>query len=349
MKKSLCLLLPIMSGIFAGLILVEIIIRTTIAVPWPEKFPLSRVRPDPDIGWTMVPGDIHYTYEALVKINSLGFRGPEIAKIKTNGYRILAIGDSHVYGQGLDNKELATTKLQHSLNEHQNGCFFNVINMGVRAYSINNELAMLKKNGLPLSPDHVLWFFFIDDFSESNIQRWYGRFADNDWYMFDLLNKPTQKVVWYWKFRQIARQSALLMWLQDIISIISNKENFEYKLLNGIKDDDIQLRIRFVKQNLDNLKRLSEINGFSLTLVLIPEASQLINEYPKNLYQNILKPYATEKNIDILDLRPFLQKYYEEKKQLPLIPFDGHYNAEGHSVIANAIVKHLISLPLRCK
>jgi len=157
MKKSPRFILPILSGIIIGLILVEIIIRTTIAVPMSEKFPLSKVRPDPDIGWTMVPSDIHYTYETLVKLNTLGFRGPEITERSANEYRILAVGDSHVYGQGLDYIELATTKLQHNLNERHSGCFFNIINMGVRAYSINNELAMLKKNGLQLSPNHVLW------------------------------------------------------------------------------------------------------------------------------------------------------------------------------------------------
>jgi len=198
-----------------------------------------------------------------------------------------------------------------------------------------------------------MYFGFIDDFRESDIQKWHKRFADTDWYMFDLLNKPTQKVLWHWKLRQLARQSALLMWIQDIINNITDnrnmQENVEFKLLNGINDDDIQLRIRFVKQNLENLKRLSEINGFSLTLVLIPAASQLLNKYPKNLYQNILKQYATEKNIDLLDLRPFLQHSYEEKMRLPIIPFDGHYNAEGHSVISSAIAKHLSDLPSHCE
>ncbi|MGR9053551.1 MAG: SGNH/GDSL hydrolase family protein [Gammaproteobacteria bacterium] len=344
--------LPVLSGIIAGVILVEIILRLVLPVPWQEKFPPSKVRPDPDIGWTMLPGDIHYTYDKLVRLNRLGFRGPEVAEKKENEYRILAVGDSHVYGQGLEDGQLLTNQLQSLLIKYNQSCKYNVINMGVRAYSINNELAMLQKNGLKLKPDHVIWFFFIDDFRQSDIRKWYDRFADYDWYMFDLLDKPTQQVLRSWRLRQIARHSSLAMWAHDTVGSLGSNtnrpENVEFKLLEGINDDDVRLKISIVENYLGALRKLSDLHGFTFTLVVIPDVRQLFKEYPSNLYQNVLIDYAKTEAIDYLDLLPFLKKEYEESNRLPVIPFDGHYNAEGHYVIANAVFKHLNNLPSQC-
>lgn len=221
MRQAVRPALAVISGALCGLILIEIFIRITIGAPRQEKFPPARVQPDPDIGWTMVPGDTHYTYDALVRLNSHGFRGPEIPDKFAGEYRILAVGDSHVYGQGLSDDELLTSALQRGLNRLERECLPRVINMGVRAYSMNNELALLQKLGVPLQPDHVIWFFYIDDFRKSDVQRWYQQFADMDWYMFDLLGKPTPTALRRWRLRQALRKSALLMWAHDTIHSVS--------------------------------------------------------------------------------------------------------------------------------
>ena len=65
-------------SVLAGLVILEIVVRLMFGSPWPEKLPVVRVQPDADIGWRMVPGDFHYTYEHPVQLNALGFRGPEM-------------------------------------------------------------------------------------------------------------------------------------------------------------------------------------------------------------------------------------------------------------------------------
>ena len=94
------IVLTLLSTVFA-LLLLEFSVRIIIGVPQKEVLPVARVKPDPDTGWVMLPRDEHYTYEKFVKLNSLGFRGPEVSSKGKNEYRILAIGDSHVYGQGV--------------------------------------------------------------------------------------------------------------------------------------------------------------------------------------------------------------------------------------------------------
>ena len=173
-------------------VILESFARVVVGIPLKEKLPLSRVKPDPDIGWVMVPSDKHYTYENLVKLNKLGFRDSEISAKHSQEYRILAVGDSHIYGQGIDEKGLLTTFLEQELNRTSSSCQFNVINMGVRAYSTNNEMAMLKKVGLSLDPDHLILFFYINDFIPTNIANRYKRFAGMDWYTFDFSGKSAK-------------------------------------------------------------------------------------------------------------------------------------------------------------
>src|SRR5207247_9190986 len=56
----------------------ELEIRMLVGAPRPERLPLARVVPHPELGWAMVPGDLHYTYDIPVKLNALGFRGPDV-------------------------------------------------------------------------------------------------------------------------------------------------------------------------------------------------------------------------------------------------------------------------------
>ncbi len=164
MRRLLQALLLLSLSTIITLSVLEAFTRWRLGTPWPEKFPLARVRPDPKAGYIMVPGDVHYTYDKLVRLNTSGFRGPEVIEKREHEYRIIALGDSHIYGQGVQDDSLITTIMQNRLNDLGHNCFYNVINMGVRAYSINNELALLNDRGVPLRPDHVVLFFYINDF-----------------------------------------------------------------------------------------------------------------------------------------------------------------------------------------
>ena len=349
MKKILGTIVVTLLSILLAMLLLEFSVRTVIGVPQKEVLPVVRVKPDPDSGWVMLPLDEHYTYENFVKLNSLGFRGPEVSSRNDNEYRILTIGDSHVYGQGVADNELMTTVLERKLAQSAPPCPYTVINMGVRAYSTNNELALLRKFGLPLDPDHVIAFFFINDFNQVDIASRYSRYADFDWYAFDFSDKPTDKIIQRWKLLQLARRSAALMWIYDIYKGRDSKDNAINKLLSGQIDDALQDKIETTIELLDEFRSLSQLHGFRLTLAVIPVATQINNDYKNQLYQTTLKSYAEEAQLDYLDLLPAFRKYYEQNNHLPVIAFDGHYDADGHTVMANSVFKHLNKITENCK
>lgn len=323
------------------LLVLEVVLRVTAGAPWPEELPLIRVRPNPRMGWTMVPNDIHYTYMHRVKLNSLGFRGPEIVKKQENEYRILALGDSHVYGQGVPDEFLFTRVVEAGLNETSFDCFFRVINMGVRAYSSNQELALLEEVGIALEPDHVILFFYINDFDLVDLEKTYTRFKGYDWYTFDLSGPPDERRLFWWRVVQVLRKSALIMWSYDRYQMLRDRGNVEEVILRGVLDEDLRSRFSRVEQYLSRMISLSKKHQFDFTLAVIPVSSQLVVNYPEEHYQSWLKRLAETRSVGFLDLSRGLQDFYRTSQRLPIIPYDGHYDSDGHRAMATQVVDSL--------
>ncbi len=332
-------------SVLAGLVILEIVVRLMFGSPWPEKLPVVRIQPDPDIGWRMVPADFHYTYEHPVQLNALGFRGPEVEPKSSSEYRILALGDSHVYGQGLADSELLTTVAEQLLNADRSECSIRVVNMGVRAYSTNQELALLKKVGISLEPDHVMLFFSLNDVTEpADIPQVYEKYQHLDWYMFDLKGKPEGERLAKWKRVQILRQSALLMWAYDVIKAVVYRNHSENRILQGAHIPEIDKNMSKTLDHLNEFSRLANGYDFRLTIVVIPNAAQIGRDYPAEKYRSIIGKYAWKLNIGFLDLLPAFREDYKGNGRLPLIPYDGHYDAHGNRVMAEAVVKYIQGL-----
>ena len=333
-------LLLVVSLLFS-LVFTEVIIRVVIGAPQPERMPLVRVKADPDLGWAMLPGDFHYTYQAPVQLNSIGFRGPEPGPRHGNEYRILVLGDSHIYGQGIEDASLLSNHLERALNNKSERCLYRVFNMGVRAYSINQELALLRKVGLNLHPDHVLLFFYINDFVFTDITKRYEQYEHLDWYMYDISGQPTESEIQSWKRVQLFRRSALLMWGYDLVRGFQYRDGLEQQILNGTITDDIKIRFDEVRAQLMDFMRLTEKHRINMTLIVIPVSSQILHKFPNEQYQSSLARYAEDLGLQYVDPRPAMINLYDRTGNLPIIPYDGHYDADGQRTMGLAVARKL--------
>ncbi len=98
-----------------------------------------------------------------LRTNSLGFRGPEISAAKPDGtFRILILGDSVAYGTGVDDEVTFLRRWEAELNASGRGRF-EVVNTGHPMYDTNQELALLRDEGLSLQPDLVLLVYVVND------------------------------------------------------------------------------------------------------------------------------------------------------------------------------------------
>jgi hypothetical protein len=102
--------------------------------------------------------------EFTLTTNSLGFRGPDVAREKAPGtYRILVLGDSVVFGWGIPDEDTFVRRLERDLNAKGDGRRYEVLNTGHPVYDSTQEAALLEREGLPLAPDLVLLVYVIND------------------------------------------------------------------------------------------------------------------------------------------------------------------------------------------
>jgi lysophospholipase L1-like esterase len=128
-------------------------------------------------GWYHQPGVSGYNTIAppdrgFVRINSLGLRGPEPAARASVRRRVLVLGDSYVFGVGVDEPHLLTTQLAARL-----GADSEVVNGGVSGYSTDQELLLYRQLAPRLAPDLVILVICDNDVTANEqdfvLQRYY--------------------------------------------------------------------------------------------------------------------------------------------------------------------------------
>lgn len=115
---------------------------------------------NPFIRYELIPN----AESGSVKINSAGFRGPEIKIDKPQDvYRVLMLGDSELFSFLLPEKDNLSRQLEKLLNEKSSGLKFEVINTGVEGYNTYQEFEVLKDKGLQYAPDLVVLNYVLND------------------------------------------------------------------------------------------------------------------------------------------------------------------------------------------
>lgn len=106
---------------------------------------------------------------ADVTTNLYGFRGPGYEMQKTaDTLRIVGLGDSHMFGWGVQNEESYLFQLGNTLNKLTPECRWEIINTAVPGYNTVMEADTLKAKGLKFSPDLVIIQYVGNDLSLPN-------------------------------------------------------------------------------------------------------------------------------------------------------------------------------------
>jgi len=154
-----------------------------VALRWLGYEPIYAVYSHPEIfwqrdellGWSHTPNsEAVYVgprpwpveFEAPVRINSLGLRGPEIAELPEDGYRIMVLGDSLVAGFEVPWEETFTALLEAEMNREFDFPV-QVINAGVRGYGTDQSYLYYKERGSRLHPDIVLFIHGLNDAADN--------------------------------------------------------------------------------------------------------------------------------------------------------------------------------------
>jgi hypothetical protein len=116
----------------------------------------------PRLGWTLRPGlrGFRQFPGSSVSSNARGARGraEHDPGRRPGRHRIVALGDSFTFGEGVDDEQAYPHRLQELL-----GGGVEVVNLGVHGYGHDQMLIRLREEGLGYAPDLVLLGFYADD------------------------------------------------------------------------------------------------------------------------------------------------------------------------------------------
>ncbi len=329
-------LLVFVASLATCLVLAELAVRATHGVPLVERLPLMRMRAHPLRGWEMVPGGTHYTYQHAVQVNSLGLRGPELAEKQPQERRVLYLGDSLVYGQGVADQETQPAALERALCARDPQRTWTVVNAGYRSYGTAQELALLEELGARIQPDVVLLGWYWNDVDERDVPGTYARLKDKGELFFDTGNGLEGSERWRWYAQQLFRRSALLMLVHDLSSSAGAPYTAEYLAKVWLRSERHLERLRAVCARLDAQP----------ILVLIPDAHRIEGGSATRAFEEGILELARAQALPAIELLPALEASYARTLRLPVLPFDGHYDAEGNRVMAEYLAERLLALDL---
>jgi hypothetical protein len=198
--------IALLGGISVSLLVGEFTVRLFD----PQTLTSDIVQWDADVDYRLRPNArgrmVSPEFSAEIRVNSLGFRGPEISPVKKPGVRrVLFLGDSFIFGAGLKEHETLPYAVGQELERRHSGNF-EVINGGVYGYQTANELELFTKYGTRLNPDTVVILVMTHDMIQNT--DWYELTADGQ-----LKRKPF--ISQYTQSRAVTRYLPGAAWLRE--------------------------------------------------------------------------------------------------------------------------------------
>jgi hypothetical protein len=228
-----------------------------------------------NIGHVHIPNQNIKLMGSEIRINSKGFRGPELSSDKD---KIVTIGDSLTFGWGVEEQKTFSSLLQLKIDSDLPNKF-DMVNMGVGNYNLSMSISNLIENYNDLKPKIVILFYFIND--AEPIPSYNTNFLSENSAFFTLL------VSVYDTLRRI----------------FFNDLNWKNYYLNLYTSDNSNIYNSFVK-----FGTFCKTMNLTCIVVNYPELREL-KPYPFDHITNLVKSLSNENNLYFYDLLPSLENY----------------------------------------
>lgn len=287
-------------------------------------------------------------------------KGYPLEKAHTT-FRIVVLGDSVTFGQGVKRNETFPKKLESLLNSYGGRIRFEVVNLGFCGLETGAELEILTQRGinpetwqpderyrgLAYNPDLIILEYTLNDSSTSGRTLEKIKRFDDKWRKGDVVSRvnsgayslPIPDLVD--KYLTINSRSYLF---------IINRYNQLIERLGFRKEGDMSSifdRYKnsfrgwvYVKQALSEMAQAARTNGVPIVLAIYPDLIKL-GDYPlKEIHQKV-KRVGEVWGFYTFDLLPAFEG--KEATSLWVSPADGHPNARAHEIAARAIYNYLVN------
>ncbi|MBW2272279.1 MAG: SGNH/GDSL hydrolase family protein [Deltaproteobacteria bacterium] len=312
---------------------------------------MLRPSPHPLVRYELVPGASGSAWGTRVAINDHGFRGPDVPPTPRPDYRVLVLGDSIAFGNFLGVRKTFSYQLQQLLDADPGD--FQVLNFAVGGYDTLQEVAVVSARGLEYQPDLVIVTYCLNDIGviSTNLA------------LLEQLELRRGNPLFRLRSLQFVMDRIDRFRLRDWVDHKNDLDVFrrEYaEQIDRVDDDEEALlalmdgvsgqfpspwyrssarvgRLRFA---LGWLADLSEREGFSVLVTIIPRLEGDASSYPHTAAHRIVQHEARRAGFEVIDFtEPFMKAGMEN---LVLGPIDRvHPNGAGHRLIAATLAREV--------
>jgi len=269
-----------------------------------------------------------------VRVDSLGFRGAEIAREKPAGEtRILLVGDSFIYGDFVDDSLTLPAQLEQQL---AGACgAVRVINVGVPGTTITEHKHTISR-ALALAPDLVVLAFTENDIGDLT--------GEAQWEV--LANNRAAKARFPFSVAYpILRKTALwnlAMQVRGRLRTEGHADAPERKVVGGARPGvapDSALRARYERE-LREVEATLAGRGIPLAFMTFPAHLTLYGEWSTEQLEWV-EGMVRSHGIPVVPMFGALQADGRPADALYLLPHDGHPSGAGYRVAARHLAEVL--------
>jgi lysophospholipase L1-like esterase len=277
-------------------------------------------RTHPTLLWRYVPGTTFEQGGVIYEINSMGLRDREIPLKKgKDELRILSMGDSWTFGQGVALEETFSKQLEEMLSARLPGRKITVINAGIQGYSYMQGYFLLRETSLKYGPDLLLINSFNHTFSRE--------------YLFERV-RFSESPFLQWLQMQLLKLNCYLVMRAEIIKFSSLA--WRGKTPPARDPTVTSEEARMFIQKLIDLARAQKINILFVSQPLKDESWTHWSQITPQL-DCASSPAC---RISFLDLKPEMLRTNPGKFFLKSDPF--HCTAAAHREIAQILLEKIL-------
>jgi hypothetical protein len=282
-------------------------------------------------------------YSISISINAQGLRGPDVAPSAAGRYRIIALGDSFTFGQGVEYDQAWPELLARRA-----GPSVQVINAGWSASSPLGYERYLAARGLAFDPDLILVAVFVgndvvDDLAELHAG---PRPIDQIEYESQYLTNLQLRFGPIGAIRQVVDDQLPNLYELGTVALVraqyalgSHRTHFDYVLADA-GSPDIEAGWETTLAALSRIASLADSRGAKFGVVVIPFYDQVApTSFPvgftKDLPQQRIARYCAQRGLHCLDLLPALAAAGDPASLYYLK--DGHWTSRGQTIASDAI------------
>jgi len=364
MKKLLQSAAMLALSLTLSLLAAEIVVRMVRPQPRLVITPGGFYTADPPGRYRLSPGYSgriynRAEYSNAIRINQQGLRGGELGARTPDGLRILTIGDSFVFGVGVEDTETFTALLAERFSS--SGTETEGLNAGIPAFGVPDAVSWMSRHGVDLEPDLVIMAIFLgNDLVDASPDR-------EEILLVDGLLVPGKSSggVKAWAYRHshlyvaikgLLEQPGLLplrsrLGLGEPWKVRTLRE--EFGVYKTSAASDLAAAIEATDQALGRLTALAQAEGFSLMSILIPSEIQVDPErwkgglaslaldpedYDAGTPTRIFRSLLERHEIPTLDTGPFFAQGLARGEDL-YFRLDRHWTVAGHELAAAELWK----------